>query len=81
MAEDRVKAGFWVQMALRMGQSDGRYGMVLKKGDPDAGGILVMLRGREAFRCCPRYERRMAAPPGCAAPGRATWIRRQRTPM
>ena len=46
MPEPRVKAGLWVSMALRLGQADGRYGMVIRKGDPDAGGILVMLRGR-----------------------------------
>jgi len=40
----RVKAGMWVQMALRMGNSDGRYGTIVRKGDPDAGGILVILR-------------------------------------
>jgi hypothetical protein len=45
MAEDRVKAGVWVQIALRLGNSSGRYGAVLAKGDPDAGGILVVLRG------------------------------------
>jgi hypothetical protein len=31
-------------MALRMGNADGRYGTVVRKGDPDAGGVLVMLR-------------------------------------
>jgi hypothetical protein len=31
-------------MALRMGNSDGRFGAVLRKGDPDAGGVLVVLR-------------------------------------
>ncbi len=46
MSEDRVKAKLWVQMALRMGDLDGRPGAVLRKGDPDAGGILVVLRGR-----------------------------------
>ena len=40
----RVKAGIWVSMALRMGNADGRYGVVVRKGDPDAGGILVVLR-------------------------------------
>ena len=34
-------------MALRMGNADGRYGTVLRKGDPDAGGVLVVLRGRD----------------------------------
>jgi hypothetical protein len=45
----RVKAGIWVQMALRMGNANGRFGAVLRKGDPDAGGILVVLRGREGL--------------------------------
>jgi hypothetical protein len=40
----RVKAGVWVSMALRMGNAGGRYGVVVRKGDPDAGGILVVLR-------------------------------------
>jgi hypothetical protein len=46
MSEPRVKAGLWVSMALRMGDRDGRPGMVLRKGDPDAGGVLVVLHGR-----------------------------------
>ena len=48
MSEPRVKAGIWVSMALRMGNGSGRYGAVLRKGDPDAGSILVVLRGRDA---------------------------------
>ena len=40
----RIKAGIWVGMALRMGNADGRYGAVIRKGDPDAGGVLVVLR-------------------------------------
>ncbi len=40
----RVKAGIWVSMALRMGNASGRYGAVVRKGDPDAGGVLVVLR-------------------------------------
>jgi hypothetical protein len=47
MSEPRIKAGVWVSMAMRMGDRDGRPGMVLRKGDPDAGGVLVVLRGRE----------------------------------
>ena len=38
MTVPRVKAAFWVSMALRLGSQDGRPGMVLRKGDPDAGG-------------------------------------------
>jgi len=49
VAEARVKAGLWVSMALRMGDQDGRPGVVLRKGDPDAGGVLLVLRGREGL--------------------------------
>jgi len=48
VSEARIKAGIWVSMALRMGNGSGRYGAVLRKGDPDAGSILVVLRGRDA---------------------------------
>jgi hypothetical protein len=47
MTEPRIKAGIWVSMALRMGNADGRFGAVLRKGDPDAGGVLVVLRSRD----------------------------------
>ncbi len=46
MPEARVKAEIWVQAALRLGNASGRYGAVLHRGDADAGGILVVLRGR-----------------------------------
>jgi hypothetical protein len=36
-------------MALRMGDRDGRPGVVLRKGDADAGGVLVVLHGREGL--------------------------------
>jgi hypothetical protein len=49
MAEPRVKAGIWVSMALRLADIDGRAGAVLRRGDADAGGILVVLRGREGL--------------------------------
>src|SRR5690242_8440679 len=44
MAEARLKAGLWVRMALRRGNASGRYGVLLRRGDEDAGGILVILR-------------------------------------
>ena len=44
MSEPRIKAGIWVSMALRMGNAGGRFGAVLRKGDADAGGVLVVLR-------------------------------------
>jgi hypothetical protein len=45
----RVKAGLWVKMALRMADLKGRSGMVLRRGDPDAGGVLAVLRGRNGL--------------------------------
>lgn len=66
VAEPRVKAGLWVQMALRLGDRDGRPGMVLRKGDADAGGVLVVLRGREG--CTVLSQMR-------AADGAAAWMR------
>jgi len=44
MSEPRIKAGLWVKMALRLGQQDGNFAAVLKRGDADAGGVLVVLR-------------------------------------
>jgi len=66
MPEPRVKAGLWVSIALRLGDRDGRPGMVLRKGDPDAGGVLVALRGREGM--CVLSQMR-------AADGSAAWMR------
>jgi hypothetical protein len=66
MAEPRVKAGLWVAMALRLGDVDGRPGVVLRKGDPDAGGVLVVLRGRAGL--CVLSQMR-------AADGTPAWMR------
>jgi hypothetical protein len=46
MAEPRVKAGIWVSAALRMAEIAGRPGVVVRRGDADAGGVLALLRGR-----------------------------------
>ncbi len=67
-SEPRLKAGIWVKMALRMADLDGRPGMVLRRGDPDAGGVLVVLRGREGL--CVLSQVR--APDGALAWMRAT---------
>ncbi|HUB16565.1 MAG TPA: DUF1491 family protein [Acetobacteraceae bacterium] len=48
-SQPRLKAGLWVKMALRMGDRDGRPGAVLRRGDPDSGAVLVVLRGREGL--------------------------------
>ncbi len=49
MGEARVKAGLWVSAALRLAFQDGRGGAVLRRGDADAGGVLLVLRGREGI--------------------------------
>ena len=66
MAEPRVKAGLWVKMALRMGDADGRPGAVLRKGDPDSGGVLVVLRSREGLSVLSQVR---------AADGAQAWMR------
>lgn len=65
-AGPRVKAGLWVSMALRLGDRDGRPGMVLRRGDADAGGILVVLHGREGVVVLSQMR---------AADGAAAWLR------
>ena len=45
----RLKTGVWVPIVLRLGNNSGRYGVVIRRGDADAGGVLVLLRGREGL--------------------------------
>ena len=66
----RVKASLTVSIALRMGDREGKPGMVLRKGDPDAGGILIVLRGRAGIMVLSR----MTDPDGGHAWIRATGI-------
>jgi hypothetical protein len=66
MTEARVKSGLWVQMALRLGDAGGRYGVVLRKGDPDSGGILVVLRGSDGLMVLSQVR---------AADGTPAWMR------
>ena len=47
VSEPRLKAGIWASAALRRAHQEGRSGMVLRRGDADAGGILVVLRDRD----------------------------------
>ena len=47
MTGARLKAGLWASAALRRAHQLGRSGMVLRRGDADAGGILVVLRDRD----------------------------------
>ncbi len=66
MSEARIKVGIWVQAALRLGQTDGRYGVVIRKGDADAGGVLVALRGDAGMMVLSQVR---------DAQGEAAWIR------
>lgn len=66
MDEPRVKARLWVQMALRLSDMAGRPGAVLRAGDPDAGGVLVVLRGREGLSVLSQLR---------AAGGEMSWLR------
>ena len=66
MTEPRLKASFWVSMALRTGDRSGRPGVVVRKGDPDAGGILVVLHGREGLAVLSQVR---------DANGEAAWMR------
>lgn len=70
MTEARIKAGLWVSMAVRMGDLNNRPGAVVRKGDPDSGGILVVLRGREGL-CVLSQVRVADAPAWLRATGRA----------
>src|SRR5215213_8107400 len=64
--EARVKAGIWVSMALRLSDIAGRSGAVLRKRDPDSGGILCVLRGREGLMVLSQVR---------DAEGRPAWLR------
>ena len=66
MIEPRIKAGLWIKMALRMADIAGRSGAVLRKGDVDSGGILVVLRGREGLMVLSQIR---------AADGAQAWLR------
>ncbi len=58
----RLKSGLWVQATLRSNLN----GVVLHKGDPDAGGILVVLRGRQGLAVYSRIT---------GPDGEAAWLR------
>jgi hypothetical protein len=58
MSEPRIKAGLWVSAALRLGGAEGKPGMVIRKGDADAGGVVVVLRGRTGNMVLTRLDAR-----------------------
>jgi hypothetical protein len=57
-------------MALRMGDLNGRTGTLLRRGDPDAGSVLIVLRGREGL--CVLSQ--MRTPDGALVWTRATGV-------
>jgi hypothetical protein len=71
MADPKVKARLWVQMALRLADVEGRPGAVLRRGDADSGGVLAVLRGRDSGDgCC-----LMALSQMRTAEGELAWMR------
>jgi hypothetical protein len=64
--EPRVKAGIWVSMAMRLSDIAGRPAVVVRKGDPDAGGILAVLRGRAGVQVLSQIR---------DGEGRPAWLR------
>jgi hypothetical protein len=62
----KVKAAIWVAMAIRLSDMAGRPAAVLRRGDPDAGGILAVLRGREGTVVLSQVR---------DAEGRPAWLR------
>ncbi|NKC34175.1 DUF1491 family protein [Falsiroseomonas selenitidurans] len=64
--DPKVKAGIWVSMALRLADIAGRPGAVLRKGDVDSGGILCVLRARDAIVVLSQVR---------DAEGRPAWMR------
>jgi hypothetical protein len=66
MSEPRVKVGIWISAALRMADIAGKPGVVVRKGDADAGGVLVLLRGRAGVSVLSQVR---------TGAGEAAWIR------
>ena len=62
----KVKAGIWVSMAIRLSDMAGRAAAVLRKGDPDSGGILCVLRGWGGVQVLSQIR---------DAEGRPAWLR------
>jgi hypothetical protein len=64
--EPRVKTGIWVSMAIRLSDMAGRGAAVLRKGDPDSGGVLCVLRCRDGLVVLSQVR---------DAEGRPAWLR------
>jgi hypothetical protein len=66
MGEPRIKAGIWVSAAIRLGNLQGKPGVIVRKGDEDAGGVLAVLRGRAGNIVLTQFRE---------ADGRLAWMR------
>ena len=64
--EPRVKTVFWVAAAVRLSDGAGRPAAILRKGDPDSGGILCVLRARDGMSVLAQAR---------DAAGREAWVR------
>lgn len=62
----KIKAGIWVSMAIRLSDMAGRAATVLRKGDPDSGGVLAVLRGAAGLLVLTQVR---------DAEGRPAWMR------
>jgi len=64
--EPRLKTLLWVQALVRQCDRTARAAVVLRKGDPDAGGVVLVLRARDGL--VPFVEARDGE-------GRPAWLR------
>ena len=62
----KVKAYIWAEMAIRLSNATGRPAMQLRRGDPDSGGFLCVLLGREGLVVLSQAR---------DAEGRPAWLR------
>jgi len=47
VTEARLKTGLWARALMRLVQSQGHGAMMLKRGDEDAGALLIVLTDKE----------------------------------
>lgn len=64
--EAKVKSGLWVSALVRQCDRLARPAVVLRKGDPDSGGIIVVLRGPGGLTALSQAR---------DGQGRLTWLR------
>lgn len=61
MADPRLKASVEASGLIRRAEADGGFGAVLRKGDPERGSLLIVVRSRGRHVAC---LERMLAPDG-----------------